>query len=558
MTDTRAHVLAALVWFGALCFATAAPSGSHDVIVALDKGQQLRGVRVTFSSGEAVSKFYGIPYAQPPTGERRFEPPAAAHEWSGIRDARTPGTICPQNPSQQNVQYTRSEDCLNLSVFSPDVNSSHPVLVWIHGGGFRVGSQFSDGDGSTLARYGIVVASINYRLGPFGFLSTGDDVMPGNYGLLDQILALKWVQKNIHFFGGDPTQVTIAGASAGAISTSLHILSPLSKGLFKRAVMESGSCFVASGLERPGSTVQVKNFTAAVAAKVGCSNTHSSALLHCLRGVDADRLLNASVETEHAFDILFIAVPRVETTFGFLPDYPKNILASGNYNHVSTLRGFNSGEWAYVVQDSNNDGVTREQFTRYFRRYFHKNSFVNNDAIERLVEEAYLADETDPKTIRRNLVAALADLTYGGAELLELEKTVERPGGATHHYFYEFKYRANNTATPLWSGVAHAGERPFVFFDQADASRSVADKTVGEHVQTMWTNFVKVGNPTPTAVGNNTVHWSRFTSSNQAMLLIGAKPVLEKIPRPFVISLYEQALQLMHAAKVVDPDVVIG
>ncbi|CAL1547972.1 unnamed protein product [Lymnaea stagnalis] len=559
MPTSTSNVYMALACLGFLNLATAAsvPSNTHDVLVTLDKGQQLRGVKVNLGTGEAVNKFYAIPYAKPPTGQLRFEPPAAALEWTGVKDAKTPGTICHQKP-RAHMEHARSEDCLNLSVFSPNLNTSHPVLVWIHGGGFHEGSQYGDGSGATLTRFGLVVIMINYRLSPFGFLSTGDDVMPGNYGMLDQVMALKWVRKYIHFFGGDPAQVTIAGESAGSHSVAFQILSPLSKGLFHRAIMESGSSLSSSACEKPGTLVKVKDFTRAIATSIGCGTANSSALLHCLKLVDAGRLLNASDAAEQKFGISFIGIPRVERKFGFLPDHPKNMISSGHFNNVDTLRGFNTGEWAFVIHDTANDGVTRQEFTRYFREYFRKSSFVNDDAIERLVERAYLVNETDPVKIRKSLVDALADLTYGGAALLELEKTAEAAGLTTQHYFYEFSYRANNTATPQWMGVAHAAERQFVFFDPTSAARTNTDKAVGAEVQRMWTNFVKFGNPTPTGSGDGAAHWDRFTPTNKAMMLIGAHPVLEKVPRPFVIPLYEQVLHLMHEVNAVTTDPVIG
>ncbi|KAH9495851.1 hypothetical protein Btru_015249 [Bulinus truncatus] len=479
-------------------------TGTSDVIVDLGHGQRLKGVKVAYSNGDHLNKFYSIPYALPPTGDRRFEPPVEALPWSGVKDVKVHGHICPQTPTEQST-YNRSEDCLNLSIFSPDLNGSLPVFFWIHGGGFKGGSQFSDGDGGFVARRGVVSVMINYRLAPFGFLSTGDDVMPGNYGMLDQVLALKWVQKNIRVFGGDPGQVTIAGASAGAHSVDFHIISPLSTGLFHRAIMESGSTFCSSAMERPGKKVKVKDFTIAVASGVGCLDTNSSALLRCLKSADSDRLLLASVSAEKNFGITFIALPRVEKQFGFLPDYPTNIMTSGNFHKVDTLRGYNSGEWSFAVHDADNNGVTRDEFTRYFAAFFQKSSFINDAAINRLVEGAYLANETDPMKIRTSLVKALADMTYGAASLHGLVKTVESSGEANRHYFYQFSYRGNSTSTPEWRGVAHSGERPFVFSNPASASKTTDDKRVGETVQIMWSNFVKYGDPTPTSQSSDLV-----------------------------------------------------
>ncbi|CAL1530943.1 unnamed protein product [Lymnaea stagnalis] len=532
---------------------------SDDVIAALDKGQQLLGVKTSWVTGESVYKFFGIPYALPPIGARRFEPPVAALEWTGVKDARVPGVICPQT-SKEESQRLQSEDCLTLSVFTPDLNASLPVLVWIHGGGYHAGSQFNDGDASTLTRYGIVTVSINYRLSPFGFLSTEDDVMPGNYGMLDQVLALKWVQKNIRSFGGDPKQVTIGGESAGAFSVALQILSPLSKGLFHRAVMESGSALAPAAIERPGTQIRVKDFTAIVGASVGCTSANSSQLLQCLKGVDADRLKLAATAAEQKLGVSLIGLPRVETVYGFLPDYPKNLIANGNYSKVDTLRGFNAGEWSFAIQDNDNNGVTRLEFSLFFTALFHLSSFINNDVIVELVARAYLGNETDPFKIRDILVSALADLTFGASSLLELTKIVDQPG--TQHYFYEFNYIPSGTARPAWMRVVHAEERQFVFFDPDWTSRSVSDKTVGQRVQTTWTNFIKYGDPTPasanSSAGSDAVRWGKFSKSNLETLQIGAQSATETFPRSFVIQLYEKILQILHMTTIVKFDDVIG
>ncbi|KAI8781113.1 cholinesterase [Biomphalaria glabrata] len=533
-----------------------------DVLLDLEKGQTLRGIKVAYSNGDHINKFYGIPYALPPTGDRRFEPPSPALPWSGVRNAKTEGNICPQNPSQQ-MSQNRSEDCLNLSVFSPNLNGSLPVFVWIHGGGFRDG--FGSSDVYLISRKGMVSVAINYRLAPFGFLSTGDDVMPGNYGMLDQVLALKWVQKHIRAFGGDPSRVTIAGNSAGGHSVDFHILSPLSRGLFHRAIMESGTSFCSSAMERPGKTVKVKDFTLTVAASVGCTDTHSTALLRCLKSANADQLLLASVNAEKSFAITFIAIPRVETKFGFLPDYPKNLFSSGQYNKVDTLRGYNSGEWAFAIHDTDNNGITRHEFTQYFAAFFKKSAFVNDDAINQLVEDAYLGNKTDPISIRTSLVHALADMTYGAASLYDLEKTLQTSGATTRHFFYHFSYRGSNLTTAVWKGVAHAGEVPYVFSNAASVSATADDKRVGNMVQTMWTNFAKYGEPTPVRAPDGTplpqvtdgVHWDSFTRTNQKMFEIGLHPKMEALPRPFIVALYQKVLDLMHAQTVVQ-NVVVG
>jgi para-nitrobenzyl esterase len=204
-------------------------------LLALDQTVQTESGAVR-GHGTEVIAFRGIPYAAPPTGSLRWEPPARAAKWEGVRDGVLPGPMCAQvrrNPSQAD---TNNEDCLMLNVWTParTQRAKLPVMVWIHGGGFVFGtSNIALMDGTELAKQGVVVVSMNYRLGVFGFLGSG------NYGLMDQIAALEWVQRNIAVFGGDPGNVTIFGESAGGSSVAYLMVSPRAKGLFHRAICQS-------------------------------------------------------------------------------------------------------------------------------------------------------------------------------------------------------------------------------------------------------------------------------------------------------------------------------
>ncbi|MGN6176819.1 MAG: carboxylesterase/lipase family protein, partial [Streptosporangiaceae bacterium] len=230
-----------------------------------------------------VGEFLGIPYAAPPIGNLRWRPPAAAASWHGVRDATQFGPSCPQaltgNPLLPPGPI--SEDCLYLNVYAPAVNSDdqggRPVLVWIHGGGL-VQDGARDYDGSELAADGVVVVTINYRLGALGFLAhpalaSRPGGAAGNYGLMDQQAALRWVQRNIARFGGDPDNVTIAGQSAGGLSVLAQMVSPGARGLFQRAIVESGT-FALN--QRPLATAETAGETFATA--VGCPDQSAACL----------------------------------------------------------------------------------------------------------------------------------------------------------------------------------------------------------------------------------------------------------------------------------------
>ena len=250
-----------LAALAALCldFAAAKATGSARVADdpgATETGPQVRirtGVlRGTTAASSRVAAYKGIPYAKPPVGDLRWRPPVPAPAWDGVRDAREFGHACLQPPQQPTGLYSGgmaslSEDCLTLNVWTPTDARGLPVMVWIHGGAL-VGGSSSEPlyDGVQLSQHGIVVVSINYRLGLLGYLAhpalsaESPQHLSGNYGLLDQIEALRWVRDNIAVFGGDPKQVTIAGESAGGLSVIALLASPSARGLFNRAIVQSG------------------------------------------------------------------------------------------------------------------------------------------------------------------------------------------------------------------------------------------------------------------------------------------------------------------------------
>ena len=201
-----------------------------------------QGLTEGFSKG-AVFKFLGVPYAEPPVGERRWGPPVPVAEWAGVRKAQDFGPICPQTAGAvfKTRAKSESEDCLYLNVWTRSVNTQarQPVMVWIHGGGYLGGGGCEDGtDGSHLAALGVTVVSFNYRLGAFGYLA--HPKIGTNFGLQDQIAALEWVRENIEHFGGDPECVTIFGQSAGGHAVRMLLSCPAASGLFHRAILQSG------------------------------------------------------------------------------------------------------------------------------------------------------------------------------------------------------------------------------------------------------------------------------------------------------------------------------
>ena len=235
---------------------------------------------------KSVSKFLGVPFAAPPIGELRFKAPQPPREWKlDVHQAKKHGNLCWQRKIfefhvkafAQNFSY--SEDCLYLDVYSPNITMSLPVMAYIHGGGYEAGTATTY-SGDILALQGVVVAVIQYRLGPFGFLTTGDSAAPGNLGMLDLVEALQWVKENIANFGGNPRNMIIFGVSAGGTSVSLHLMSPLSKDLFHRAIAENGVDLSSFAIQPASFGLR---FAKVLAQNLDCSTEDHHEMIACIR-----------------------------------------------------------------------------------------------------------------------------------------------------------------------------------------------------------------------------------------------------------------------------------
>ena len=331
---------------------------------------------------KSVSKFLGVPFATPPIGELRFKAPEPPKEWKpNVLETKKHGDVCWQGSVLEfNIRifapnFTYSEDCLYLDVYSPNVSQRLPVLFYIHGGGFEYGTALTY-PSDLLALHGLVVVVIQYRLGPFGFLTVGNSAAPGNFGMLDQVEALKWVKENIEHFGGDPNKVTICGLSAGAASVSLHLLSPLSKGLFHQAIAESGVDLSPFAVQPVSSALR---FATDLAQKLDCGTSDHSAMLACiLRQKDAD-IQKASDSIPFGMSDNVRWGPVVDKYF--LLDTPRNLRQKGDFRKVKFMISFTSQEgagslgvmanWSFGMAESVDNGVSPSFFQKFVKNFAH-------------------------------------------------------------------------------------------------------------------------------------------------------------------------------------------
>src|SRR6266850_2687529 len=332
----------ALAFFGLASFTDHATQATNDSI-------RVDGGLISGTTVDGVRSFKGVPFAAPPVGDLRWKPPQPVLAWQGVRQADNFGPICPQSPYPSGSMYysppqTQSEDCLYLNVWTAaKVGDKRPVMVWIHGGALTRGSGSNAAyDGTALAKKGVVLVTINYRLGPLGYLahpeltSESPQHSSGNYGVLDQIAALKWVQKNIAAFGGDANRVTIFGESAGSWSVNALVASPLARGLFHRAIGESGGSF------GPGTYLREDRNALPSAERIGVAFAKAAGAdsIKALRALPADKIVE--VFNNDPEGKKFRTQPNVDGWV--LPDEIRNIFAKGKQNDVPVIVGSNGNE----------------------------------------------------------------------------------------------------------------------------------------------------------------------------------------------------------------------
>ncbi|XP_068084823.1 juvenile hormone esterase [Anabrus simplex] len=475
----------------------------------------LKGRKVTPEGLAPYYSFEGIPYAKPPLGELRFKAPVPAEPWNGTLEALQKGNVCKQ-PVGSGKDLRGDEDCLFLNVYTPELPGSgslRPVMVWIHGGGFLTGSGGEEKEGPKyLLNTGIVYVGLNYRLGILGFLSTEDEAAPGNAGLKDQVLALRWVKQNIESFGGDPNKITIFGESAGGASVHFHLLSPMSEGLFHGAISQSGltSCTWAVG-DKPRKNAFL------VGKALGFTGEYSRDLVDFLRNADCDELFTTSLETINEEDkyrlvSLYheqpVVEPVVEGETAFLLEHPHTLLEAGKFQKVPYIAGLNSAEGiATVSAGIFGEGWTLQDVDQNFPEVFkpelrYCKEEACGDSMVAKIRSFYIGDKHLSNDTMENLVELCTDIFFGDPVLYTVNKMSSQSSAPV--FFYQFSYdgglafgKLTNPDMISWPGVAHTDELGYIFDIGVKVPDDSLDAKVRSRMITMWTNFAKTGNPTP-------------------------------------------------------------
>ncbi|CAH0557021.1 unnamed protein product [Brassicogethes aeneus] len=481
--------------------------------------------------GRSFASYRGIPYAQPPIGDLRFKEPVPVQPSSFPLDATKEGPFCIQKNYLFNTHplVEGQEDCLYLNVYAPILDSTItfplPVMVFIHWGALITGRGSSDILGPEyLMDKDVILVTFNYRLGPFGFLSTLDDEAPGNNGFKDQVLALKWVREHIANFGGDPNQVTIFGQSAGAGSVHLHILSEQSRGLFHRAISASGSAL--SLWAKPFNDLQ-KTVTGVQATLVGCQNsTGSSAdLIKCLRNVPAETLANSQdLFKIIGFDplVVFSSVIEEKTDRNpnpFLTKQPLQYIQDGDFSNVPWISGNVENEGilrvSSLVRQKQQRSIFNANCTSLLPQMLVLTASVAdvegelNNITQKYMQGKCFADIHDPKSIK-GLIDLYTDrsFAYGSYQTAMLHSAM----GHSPIWHYNFNYKGQYTFGDLFAatnetvnfdwGVSHCDELLYIFRSPAlfPDITDPTDSTMIDIMTEFWTNFAITGNPMATKI----------------------------------------------------------
>jgi para-nitrobenzyl esterase len=504
-----------------LCFAAVfaiAPFGLSQIQSAKVSGGQLQGV-----VADGVASFKGIPFAAPPAGDLRWKSPAPAKAWTGIRKADAYASGCMQDPGMVKMMGASanvSEDCLYLNVWTAAkaATEKRPVMVWIHGGAFVGGMTGTPMfDGTKFAQKGVVLVSIAYRLGVFGFmahpeLSRESGKGSGTYGIQDMIAGLQWVKNNIAQFGGDPSCVTIFGESAGGIAVGMLSAAPPAKGLFQRAISESGGSFAPPRIAEGAAGMNVESLKMGESAGENFLKKLGAADIKAARALSADQIQKAAGGGMGGGSSFW---PVADGTV--LPGDPYELYEKGRFNDTPILVGTNSNEGGLFMRGP----MTAAAFEKQIRSGYGERADV--------MLKAY-AHATDAEAARASADVfrefAFAWPTWAWARM-------QSQKGKGKAFVYYFDHRT--PATP--DGANHGDEVNYVFqnFRSPGGAPSAEDLALSDLIRAYWINFARTGDPN----GSGLAPWPAFTENDQRVISFDTKASVKPIPNLEKLKAYD-------------------
>lgn len=499
------------------------PPVSASVVQAVAEGGRLQG---RLEQGVAV--FRGVPFAAPPVGEAgRWRPPRPVTPWEGLRSAEAFAAGCPQSGVSMpgETPPPTSEDCLYLNIWSPaapPAGAPLPVLVWIHGGGYANGwTGMPLYSGERLARRGIVVVTLAYRLGALGFLAHADlsreaaSGTSGNYGLLDQLAALRWVQRNIQAFGGDPRQVTVAGQSAGAMSVSWLMAMPAARGLFHRAIAQSGGVFEPLALAPAYRLAQAEREGQVLLERLGAGSVDE-----LRRRPVADLLVAAAGPLSH---------PVVDGHV--LPRSPGAAYRLGLVPDVPLLLGSNADEARSLIDTQ---GLTAARFEADLAQAF--------GPLPAPLLAAYPHDGDEQAVAAR--LALERDLRFGWDMWAWAHLHARR--GREPVYYYQFRRQVpfpGQGARAGW-GASHFAELWYMLdqLDQEPWDWRAEDRRLSDAMAGAWVRFVKTGNPN----GGGLPHWPAYRGGASRLMHLDSRPHVGEVPNPAALAVFDRVYEALR------------
>ena len=470
----------------------------------------------------SIGVFRGIPYAQPPVGNLRWRAPQDLAPRTGVRQATTFGAACWQSYSDDAFvwsrgEFPRSEDCLHLNIWQPEkTDATAPVMVWFHGGAHTGGFAHVElFDGTELARQGVVVVTVNYRLGPWGFLAhpalaeESEHNSTGNYGLMDKIAALKWVQKNIQGFGGNPDNVTLFGQSAGSSSVCALMASPLASGLFDKAIGQSAACLVrekrdANGQQRGARLAQL------ALGELGAQDSESQVTAKQLRSIDNQSLLSAMENSPWSEG------SRIVVDGWVLPEAPVDVFNANQQAKVPLLVGSLANEGHELLPLNN--ALTESELDQYLNKTFAETA----PKLKALYAEDLAI--SPGMALREILTDAFMAMSMRG--WAQYNHNADQP---TYLYYMDYVPPAyqiylfddpnlNLPGGPRSTGAYHSGDLAYVFNNVGKTGDFwlEEDFAMARAMSGYWTNFAKTGNPN----GTNLPNWARYETQNHNTQLL--------------------------------------